>query len=388
MPIKAHKIKLNPTPAQENYFYCGAGVARFAWNWALDEYKRRKAAGAEIDWNDIKRAFRARIAIEFPFVGEVTKCAAEEAIHDLRKAINVYHKTRAANPNSKVKFPGYRRRSKKVGGFGLANDKFSVDDHTARIPKLGEVNLAEALRFSGKILSGRVTERAGRWYLTITVECITQPAASPRDSVGIDFGLKSFATLSTGEVAENQSHFRQAEGRVKGLSRGLARKQKGSRKRAKWKRKLARAHEHVSNQRKDFLHKFTAAVSGKYAVVCVEDLNLAGLCQTRLAKSFGDAGIGEAVRQLEYKAAWTGGVVQKVGRFFPSSKLCADCGTKNDALKLSEREWTCSHCGRPHDRDLNAALNIKLEGTRLLAGSVATSASTPVDVKALACAAA
>lgn len=386
--VKAHQIKLNPTPEQVAYFMRAAGVARFAWNWALGEYQRRKEAGEKIDWNDLKKAFRAKIDAEFPFVRQVTKCAAEEAIGDLRKAITVYFTTKKNHPKSGLKFPGHRKRSKKIGGFGISNDKFSVNDHTARLPKLGGVNMTERLRFEGKILSGRVKERAGEWFLTIVVECKSQPVASPCGSVGIDFGLKSFAVLSTGEVVETQAYFRKSEQRLKGLQRGLARKKKGSNNRRKWKLKITRAHERVSNQRSDFLHKFTTGVVAAFATVCIEDLNLVGLCQARLAKSFYDAGIGEAVRQLEYKTGWTGGVLQKVGRFFASSKLCSDCGAKHDLLKLSDREWDCLSCGTHHDRDFNAALNIELEGCRLRAGSVATSASTPVDVKALACASA
>lgn len=381
---KAHRIKLNPTPQQAAYFMRAAGVARFAWNWALGEYKRLKDAGEEVNWNTIKQAFRARIDAQFPFVREVTKCAAEEAIHDLSKAIKVYFETKKANPDSKVKFPGPRRRSKKIGGFGIANDKFSVDGHTARIPKLGDVNLTERLRFEGKILSGRVKECAGNWYLTVTVECQSQPVGSPCGSVGIDFGLKLFAVLSTGEVVETQAHFRKSEKRLKGLQRGLARKVKGSNNRRKWKLKLARAYERVRNQRNDFLHKFTTGLVRTFAVICIEDLNLKGLCQTRLAKSFHDAGIGEAGRQLKYKTSWAGTVLQKVNRFFASSRLCSGCGAKNDQLTLADREWDCLNCGAHHDRDFNAAVNINLEGNRLLAGSVATSASTPVDVKALA----
>lgn len=381
---KAHKIKLNPTPQQVAYFMRAAGVARFAWNWALAEYHRRKQAGEKIDWNEIKKAFRAKIDAEFPFVREVTKCAAEEAINDLRKAINVYFATKKANPNSQAKFPGWRKRSRKIGGFGIANDKFSVNDQTARIPKLGGVNMTEALRFEGKMLSGRVKECAGNWYLTVPVECESQPVASPSGSVGIDFGLKSFAVLSTGEVVETQAYFRKSEKRLKGLGRGLARKQKGSNNRRKWKLKIARAYERVANQRNDFLHKFTTGVVAAFAVICIEDLNLAGLCKTRLAKSFHDAGIGEAVRQLEYKTSWAGTALRKVDRFFASSKLCSCCGAKNDLLKLSDREWDCLNCCANHDRDFNAAMNIELEGVRLLAGSVATSASTPVDAKALA----
>jgi putative transposase len=365
MTKKAHRIRLNPTPAQEQYFLRAAGAARFTWNWALNEYKAAKARGEMVDWNELKKRFNALKGEQFPWLAEVTKCAPEQALADLRQAINTYYKAKPANP--KLKFPGVRKRSTKIGGFGLNNDKFSVDGHTACIPKLGDVNMAEALRFEGKILSGRVTEKAGRWYLTITVECATQPAASPCGSVGIDFGLSSFATLSTGEVSETQAHLRQSEVKLKKLQRGLARKKKGSRKRAKWKLRLARQHERISNQHKDFLHKFTTAVVAAFAVICIEDLNLKGLCQTRLAKSFHAAGIGEASRQLKYKTSWLGTVVQRVGRFFASSRLCSVCGWKYEELTLAEREWDCAACGAHHHRDFNAAVNIELEGLRLLA---------------------
>lgn len=370
--IKAHKIRLNPTPQDENYLRRAAGIARFAWNWTLEEYKRRKAAGEVIDWNEIKKQFRARIDAEFPFVREVTKCAAEEAINDLRRTINTYYKTKKSDPKSKVRFPGKRKRSKGVGGFGLANDKFWVEGHTAYIPKLGSVNMAEELRFSGRVMSGRVKEQAGRWYLIVTVSIearTTQSIASRSASVGIDFGLSSFATLSDGARIETQDRVRRSERKLRRLQRGLARKQKDSRNRAKWKLRIARTHERIRNQRQDFLHKFTASVGAAFAIICVESLNLKGLQRTRFAKSFQDASIGEAINQLEYKAAERGGIVQKVGRLFASSKLCSECGDKNELLALYDRKWKCSHCGTHHDRDLNAAVNIELEGLRLLAGS-------------------
>jgi putative transposase len=367
---KAHRIKLNPTPEQAAYFMRASGVARLSWNWALNEYKRRKDAGEKIDWNEIKKAFRAKIDTDFPYVREVTKCAAEEGIGDLRKAINLYFTVKKNNPASEVRFPGYRKRSRKIGGFGIANDKFSVNDHTARLPKLGDVNLTESLRLEGRIVSGRVKERAGQWFLTVVVECETKGEANLCGSVGVDFGLKALATPSVGEVVETQAYFRKSEKRLKGLQRGLSRKKDGSRNRAKTAGKIARLHQRIADQRADLLHKFTSHLCTTFAVVCIEDLNLVGLSQTRLAKSFHDAGIGEAVRQLEYKSDWFGGIVQKVGRLFASSKLCSGCGVKNDDLKLSDREWDCLNCGAHHDRDFNAAVNIELEGLRLLAGSV------------------
>jgi putative transposase len=373
--IKAHKIRLNPTSPQEAYFYRASGVARFAWNWALEEYKWRKAAGQEIDWNEIKKEFRAGIEPEFPFVHEVTKCAAEVAIADLRQTINTYYKTKGANPKSKVKFPGRRKRSKKVGGFGLNNDKFSVSGHSVYVPKLGDVNMAETLRLKGHISNGRIKEQAGRWYLIITVEeetqdfeSLPQAVASPLRSVGIDFGLSTFATLSNGEKSETQAHYRQAEGKLKRLQRGLVRKKRGSNNRKKWKLKIARAHERVSNLRNDFLHKFTGKVAKSFSIVCVEDLCLKGWIGLA-GKSTHDAGIGQAINQLEYKTRGAGGLLQKVGRFFASSKRCHICGYINDNLQLSDREWKCPNCGAEHDRDSNGAINIEMEGVNLLAGS-------------------
>jgi len=368
--IKTHKIRLNPTAQEEAYFYRASGVARFAWNWALEEYKRREAAGQEVDWNEIKIEFRARIDTEFPFVREVTKCAAEAAIADLRQAINTYYKTKETNPKSKVKFPGLRKRSKRIGGFGLNNDKFSITGHTVRVPKLSEVNMAETLRFDGQIMNGRIKERAGKWYLTITVEVepVARSVASLQRSVGIDFGLSRFATLSNGDRSETQAHYRQAEGKLKRLQRGLARKEKGSNNRKKWKVRIARAHDRVSNLRNDFLHKFTSKVSKAFSIVCVEDLRLQGWIALA-AKSTHDAGIGQAINQIEYKMRETGGIVQKVGRFFASSKRCHLCGYIKKDLRLSDREWKCPDCGTEHDRDENGAINIEIEGVRLLVGS-------------------
>jgi len=387
--IKAHKIRLNPTPEQEAYFYRAAGVARFAWNRVLEEYKRRKAAGQKIDWNEIKIEFRARIKTEFPFVREVTKCAAEVAIADLRRAINTYYKTKGANPKSKVKFPGQRKRSKKIGGFGVNNDKFSVSGHRVFVPKLGDVNMAETLRLGGQIRNGRIKEQAGRWYLIITVkeetqnlESLAQEVASPLRSVGIDFGLSTFAILSNGEKSETQAHYRQAEGKLMRLQRGLARKKKDSNNRKKWKLKIARAHERVSNLRNDFLHKFTSEVARRFSIVCVEDLCLKGWEQLA-GKSTHDAGVGRAINQLEYKTEEFGGKLQKVGRFFASSKRCHECGYIKEDLELREREWKCPNCGAEHDRDENSSVNIEMEGVSLLAGS-GYIGETPVEFAAAA----
>jgi putative transposase len=346
---------------------------------SLAEYRRLKSQGQTADWNVIKKAFRSRIDTEFPFVRAVTKCAPEEAIADLRRTINSYYQAKPKHPT--LRFPGPRKRRKRIGGFGLANDKFTVTGHTVQLPKIGAVNMAEPLRFAGKIVRGRVTERAGHWFLTVVVEFEGEPHEPRSASVGIDFGLWRFATLSTGEVVETQARLRQSEGKLKRLQRGLCRKQQGSQNRKKWKRRVARFHERIANQRKEFLHQFTTEVAQRFGVICVEDLNLQGLCRTHLAKAFHDAGIGAAVRQLEYKQRWRGGVLQKVDRFFPSSKRCHVCLQVNHNLTLEEREWSCPGCGTLHDRDLNAAINVEMEGVALLAGSGYVG-GTPVELSA------
>src|SRR5262249_37773831 len=247
--------------------------------------------------------------------------------------------------------------------------------------------MAEALRFDGHILNGRIKERAGRWYLTITVKEGTQdlaslarPVASPLRSVGIDFGLSTFATLSNGEKSETQAHYRQAEGRLKRLQRGLARKKKGSNNRKKCKLKIGGAHEGVSNMRKDFLHKFTSKMTNRFSIVCVEDLCLKGWIGLA-GKSTHDAGVGQTISQLEYKTKGAGGILQKVGRFFASSKRCHKCRYINGNLQLSDREWKCPNCGAEHDRDENGAVNIEMEGVSLLAGSGYIGV-TPVEIAA------
>jgi putative transposase len=377
---KAHRIRLNPTPEQESAFLRAAGIARFAWNWALSEYQRLKSAGQRADWNAIKKAFRSRIGTDFPFVREVTKCAPEEAIADLRRAISTYYHVKPKNP--KLRFPGPRQRRKRIGGFGLANDTFSVEGHTVRLPKIGAINMAEPLRFTGRIVNGRVTERGGYWFLTVVVEAEEpSPQAPPQRCAGIDFGLSRFATLSNEETVETQARLRASDAKLKRLQRGLSRKQKGSQNWKKWKQRVTRFHERVRNQRQDFLQKFTTDVVRQFGVVFVEDLNLRGLCRTRFSKSFHDAGIGEAVRQLEYKQAWRGGVLLKVDRFFPSSKRCHVCCRVNRELTLAERHWRCPGCGTLHDRDLNAAINLEMEGLALLAGSGYVG-GTPVELLA------
>ncbi|CED78954.1 Transposase, IS605 OrfB [Candidatus Hamiltonella defensa (Bemisia tabaci)] len=224
--------------------------------------------------------------------------------------------------------------------------------------------MREALRFSGKIMSANISRVADRWFVSITVDVPDSshlPEAKNQGVVGIDLGVSALATLSTGEppVAGPKAH-KALLGRLRRVSRSLSRKQKGSANRNKAKHKLARLHARIANIRSDAMHKFTSDVTRRFHTLGIEDLNVRGMIKNRyLARSIADMSFFELRRQLEYKAGMRGGLVIVADRFYPSSKLCSDCGYKLDKLPLSVRYWKCPACGEEHNRDENAASNLK-----------------------------
>jgi putative transposase len=263
-------------------------------------------------------------------------------------------------------FPHFKSKKRDRPSFYLANDKFSVHGHTLRVPKLGEVNMTEELRFQGKILSAVISERAGWWFVSIAVEVEHGTPTHSGGTVGIDLGIKTLATLSDGMVFENQRHYRRSLGRIKGLSKGLSRKVEGSRNWWKNTKKLAKAHYRVACQRADTLHKLTTYVARAYALIGLEDLNAKGmLANHSLAQAVSDASFFEVKRQLLYKSEAAGAYVHLVDRWFPSSKTCHVCGWLKEDLSLADRVWKCEQCGTTHTRDLNAAIMVEREALRL-----------------------
>jgi len=189
--------------------------------------------------------------------------------------------------------------------------------------------------------------------------------------VGIDLGLIDFATLSDGsEPIPAPKFYRKAENKIRRAQRAVSRAKRGSRRRAKARKRLARAHQKARNQRRDFLHKLTTKLIQDYDGICIEDLNVKGLARTKLAKSFSDAAMAEFRWQLDYKCRWNRKRLIPVDRLFLSSKMCHVCGALHDALTLSDRQWVCG-CGAVHERDFNAAVNIRNEGLRTLAAGQA-----------------
>jgi putative transposase len=363
--IKAHKIRLHPTAEQKVYFAKAAGTARFVWNWALAQWNRQFEAGEKPTALKLKKQFNAIRREQFPWTWEVTKNASDQPFLDLGKAFTAFFAGKSRRP---------RFKSKKRSGasFYLANDQFELGDHRIWIPKLGWVNMAENLRFKGKILAACVTRTADWWFVSIQVE-LPNAQPHPRTSaVGIDVGLNRLATLSTSEGFENQAFLKTALRKLRQANKRLHRRVKGSKNREKARRQVARVHYRITCLRDDVLHKLSTRLASCYGIIGIEDLNLKGLRRSRhLSRSFSDAALGKLLTLLTSKVEQRGGQVVRVGRFFPSSKTCHACGWKWEDMQLSDRVFLCQnpHCAYhqcEQDRDYNAALNILCEALRLI----------------------
>jgi putative transposase len=366
----AHRIRLDPNNLQATYLARAAGAARFAYNWALNEwqkqYEARKTnptlpkpteAALRRLLNSIKRE-------RFPWMLEVTKNAPQIAIIQLGRAFENFFAGRA-------RYPRFRRKGRD-DRFSLANDRLRIEGKRIRIPKLGWVRMRETLRFAGRIIAASVARVADHWYVSITVDVSDSPVPSAKSqgTVGVDLGIKALATLSNGETFEGPKALRTLLVSLRRLSRALSRKVKGSRNRAKAKLKLARLHERIANIRRDSLHQLSCNITRRFHTIGIENLNVKGMLgNRRLARAIADMGFYELRRQLEYKAAWRGGQVVRADRWYPSSKLCSRCGYRLESLDLGVRHWTCPGCEALHDRDVNAAVNLRNMAARSVASA-------------------
>ncbi len=357
--IVAHKIALNPNNVQATYFARAAGTARFAYNWALAEWQLQYEAWKQDNslpkpsQTALRRQLNAIKREQFPWMLEVTKNAPQMAIIQLGEAFRNFFAGRA-------KYPKFRRKGVH-DRFTLTNDQFSVEGSRIRIPNLGWVRMRESLRFTGKLLSATLSRVADRWFVSLTVDTEDPPKrkAENQGIAGVDLGVAALATLSTGETIIGPKPHKALLDRLCRFSRSLSRKQKGSSNRQKAKAKLARLHARIASIRADALHKLTSGISRRFHTTGIEDLNVRGMMANRhLARSIADMSFHEFRRQLEYKAERRGGIVVVADRWFPSSKTCSDCGSVQDKMPLSIRQWDCPGCGARHDRDLNAARNL------------------------------
>jgi putative transposase len=372
--LRRYQYRLYPTKNQEVLIAKHLGCCRYVYNWAL---ARKNTAylneSLSLSKYDLMKQLPA-LKEEFPWLKEVNSQSLQQSIHNLSRAFMNFFEGRAEEPT-------FKKKHAPEQAFTVPQKYYVIfQQGTVKLPKIGAVKTVFHRTFVGTTKSATVIRRStGRYFISIVVEDGRKPPQPadpiPDQTVGIDMGLKHYAVLSTGEKVENPKYLRNAQARLAVLQRRLDRKQKGSRNRDNARLKVARCHQKIADQRKDFQHQLSSRLVRENQALAVESLNVEGLVKNhKLARAISDAGWGTFLSMLAYKCQEAGKTLLKIGTFEPSSKTCSVCGYRKADLTLGDRTWTCPDCGTTHDRDLNAAINIKQFA---LAG--AERAEEPVD---------
>jgi putative transposase len=318
---------------------------------------------------------------------------AQPFAHLARAWARYFEQRRAGKPAHP---PRFKKKGRCRDSWYVANDKLRLDGMAVVLPKVGRVPLREQLRWPGRIMGACVSREADHWFVALQVDVPDDVAMQRRTdggTIGVDLGLSSAATLSSGEKIASPRPLAAALRRLRIRSRRLSRKLEAakaavgingripagtrlpvSKNRVCGARALARLHARIARVRADFTHKLTTRLCRENQAVVIEDLNVSGmLANARLARAIADVGFYEFRRQLQYKATRYGTTLVLADRWYPSSKLCSGCGVRKGDLALSERAWTCAACGAHHDRDVNAAINLQ----RLATGALAAATALP-----------
>ena len=368
--LRAYKYRIYPTEEQKVLLAKTFGCCRFVYNWALnlkiEVYKQEKKSIGNVE---LTNRMRSELKTEHEWLGEVNSQALQSALRNLDTAYkNFFRDTHA------VGFPKFKSRKQKQSFQCPQHCSVDFGKGTISIPKAKDIPAVLHRRFKGTVKTVTISMTpSGRYFASVLVGTSMQemkPSEPKRDTtVGIDLGIKSLAVCSDGRTFDNPKNLQRSLDRLKLLQKRLSRKQKGSANRNKARIRVARLQEHIANSRKDSLHKITHALThdSQVRTICMEDLNVKGMQRNHhLAQAVGDASFGMFLTLLEYKCSWYGVNFIKIDRFAPSSKTCGKCGYIYKGLKLSERSWTCPECGTHHDRDFNAACNIKEFGLKAL----------------------
>lgn len=364
---RGYKCRLYPTKEQERLFEVNFNASRFVYNYFLalrkEAYDERKETISAFD--SIKRLTKLKKEDDKQWLNEADASCLNQVLRDLDAAYkNFFRRIKKHEPPY-----GYPKFHSKSGKQTYRTQGTRTDGERIYLAKVGLVKAKGLQDFNGRVLSATVEKtNTGKYFCSLCVEEELEIKENNGGAIGIDVGIKEFYTDSNGDKVDNPKPFRKLEDKLIREQRKLSRMQKGSNNYKKQKQKLARVHEQIVNQRKDFLHKESTKLVRDNQIIVTEDLNIKGMVRNhKLAKSVSDASWGEFFRQLEYKSFEHGVDFVKVDRFFASSQTCSCCGFKNEAVKdLKVRRWVCPNCGAEHDRDANAATNILNEGLRVL----------------------
>ncbi len=366
MTEKAYRYRFYPTLEQEQLLRRTLGCVRLVYNKALHIrtegwYKRQE----RIDYKQTsKELTNWKQQEDLQFLNEVSSVPLQQGLRNLQKAFTNFWAGRAKYPNFKKKHSG--------GSAEFTRAAFRWKEGQLWLAKCSE---PLSIRWSRTIPKGcepsTVSVRldaSGRWFVSFLINDYTVKALHQiNKAVGIDAGITSLIATSDGEKVANPKHFKRLRYKLRQAQKALSRKVKGSNNREKARREVARIHAAIADARTDFLHKLTTRLVRENQTIAVEDLAVKNMMKNRnLALAIADASWSELIRQLEYKAAWYGRTLVKIDRWFPSSKRCGHCGHVVDKLPLDIREWDCPECGTHHDRDVNAANNIKAAGLAVI----------------------
>jgi len=355
--VRGYKTELAPSDSQRQLFLKSCGVSRYAFNWGLRiQQEAFEATGRYIPYSVLHKELVVAKRTGLTWMYEVPKCVPQEALRDLTRALARFN-------NGRSSCPVLRTKKRRPRAFRITNDRIKVQDKRIRLSKIGFVKLKEKNYLPNRgpsILAATVSQRAGRWFISLQVKMEITVPSNNGPAIGVDLGVRSLATLSDGTFVANPRPLARYERKLRRLHRVLARRKRGSNNYSDCRRRLARTYLRITNIRTDTLHKATTKLARTKSVIGVEDLPIRNMLKNRaLAKHVHEAGFGEFVRQLRYKTTWYGSAVIVVSRVFPSTKMCSRCGKVKSSMGLGERSYRCGSCGLMIDRDLNAAINIR-----------------------------
>ncbi len=357
--LKAYKFRLNPTAEQKTSINNQIGCCRFVYNWALEQkIKSYEQEGKSISRYDLNKMI-PDLKKEHEWLKEANSQSLQAVTKNLETAFTKFFR-------EKTGFPNFKSKKNPVQSFQIPQHYIvDFEKNIIKLPKMGEIKAVLHRTFEGKTKTATVSKTStGKYFISILVddgkEVPEKQKFTEQNTIGVDVGIKDFAVLSNGEKIDNPKYLKKSLKRLKVVSKQLSRKKKGSKNREKAKKRLAKIHEKVTNQRKDFQHKVSLKLISENQAIAFETLKVKNMVKNHcLAQAISDASWSSFIEKMEYKAEWYGKTILRIGQFEPSTKLCNVCGYHNKDITLKIREWVCPECKTFHDRDINAAINIK-----------------------------